>query len=80
MTRKDAKKLEDSDTNKFLINFYLFADAVEKIDDVLFYLKKKLPIDKRRKITKSVFYEIGLRIVAEEFNKRGEESPKSDVH
>jgi hypothetical protein len=43
-------------------------------DDFLFYVKKRLPVENRRKLTKFVFYEIGLIIAIEDFNQKGEES------
>jgi hypothetical protein len=74
MNHKSKDKSDDSDNNKISINFYISPVTLEKIDDFLFYVKKRLPIEKRRKLTKSVFYEIGLKIAIEEFNKKGEES------
>ena len=74
MNHKSKDKSDDSDSNKISINFYISPVTLEKIDDFLFYVKKRLPIEKRRKLTKSIFYEIGLKIAIEEFNKKGEES------
>lgn len=71
-SKKDKK--EQSDDDKYLVSFYLSAATVEKIDDLLFYLKKRVPMDKRRRLTKSMFYETGFRILIEEYNSKGEES------
>lgn len=74
MNDKSKDKSDDSDSNKISINFYISRATLEKVDDFLFYVKKRLPIEKRRKLTKSVFYEIALKISIEDFNKKGEES------
>lgn len=75
MNDKKADKPDDFDADKILVSFYLSPKTVEKIDDLLFYAKKRLPIEKRRKLTKSVFYETSLQIVIEDYNAKGEESP-----
>ena len=75
MNDKRTDKPDDSDEDKLLVSFYLSPKTLEKIDDFLFYARKQLPIGKRRKLTKSVFYETGLRIVIEDYNVNGEESP-----
>jgi hypothetical protein len=59
---------------KILVSFYLSPKTLEKIDDLVFYVKKRLPIDKRRKLTKSVFYETGFKILIEDYNSKGEDS------
>jgi hypothetical protein len=67
-------KSVSSEVDRILISFYLSTDTLEKLDDVLFYARKQLPMNKRRKLTKSVLYEIGLQMVIEDYNKKGEES------
>lgn len=74
MNDKKAGKPEDSSDDKILVSFYLSPQTLEQIDDLLFYVKKRLPIGKRRKLTKSVFYETGLKIIVEEYNAKGEAS------
>jgi hypothetical protein len=75
MNDKKAEKPTDFDEDKILISIYLSPKTLEKLDDCLFYVKKRLPIEKRRKLSKSVFYEIGLRIIVEDYNAKGAESP-----
>jgi len=75
MNDKKAENLDDYEDNKILVSVYLSTRTLEKIDDFLFYAKKRLPMGKRRKLTKSVFYEIALRIVIEDQNMKVEESP-----
>lgn len=74
MNDKKIDKTEDSNGDKILVSFYLLPKTFEKIDDILFYVKKRLPIEKRRKLTKSAFYEAGLQVLIEDYNARGEES------
>ena len=65
MNDKKVEKIDNSD-EKILISFYVFPTTMERLDDLLFYMKKRLPIEKRRKLTKSVFYETGFKILIEE--------------
>lgn len=67
-------KTEEFDGDKILVSFYLSPVTLEKIDDLLFYVKKRLPIARRRSLTKSVFYETGFKILIEEYEAEGEES------
>jgi len=70
----DKKKITGNEVDKTAISFYLTSEALEKIDDFIFYTRKRLPMDKRRKLTRSVFYEIGLKTVIEDYNIKGEKS------
>ncbi len=74
MNDKKIDKIDDSEGDKILVSFYLLPKTFEKIDDILFYVKKRLPIEKRRRLTKSVFYEAGLQVLIEDYNAKGEES------
>jgi hypothetical protein len=67
-------KADELESDRIPINFYVSSITLEKIDDALYYVKKRLPIDKRRKLSKSVFLEACLRIVLEEYNTKGESS------
>jgi len=75
MDDEKTEKMNDSEDNKIMVSVYLSSKTVEKVDDLLFYAKKRLPMGKRRKLTKSVFHEAALRIVIEDQNLKGEESP-----
>ena len=74
MNVRKSDKLDDSESEKVLVSFYLSQKTSEQIDDILFYLKKQLPFDKRRKLTKSFLYEASFKILIEDYNKQGEES------
>lgn len=74
MNGKKDDNQNNSDSKRILISFYLSTDTLEKLDDVLFYARKRLPIGKRRKLTKSVLYEVGLKMVIEDYNEKEEDS------
>lgn len=74
MNDNKSDKPDDKDGDKILISFYIPPKTFEKIDDILFYVKKRLPIEKRRRVTKSAFYEAGLHTLIEDYNAKGEES------
>jgi hypothetical protein len=74
MNDKKVDKTDDQDGDKILVSFYLSPKTLEKIDDLIFYVKKRLPIEKRRKLSKSIFYETGFKILIEDYNSKGEES------
>lgn len=71
---KKSDKSDEVENEKILVSFYLSQKTSEQIDDILFYVKKRLPFEKRRKLTKSTFYEIGFKILIEDYNAKGEES------
>lgn len=70
----DKKKSVENDRDKIATNVYLTSASLEKIDDFIFYARKRLPMEKRRKLTRSVFYEVGLKTAIDDFNKKGEQS------
>lgn len=74
MDEPKADQIDEPNTDKILVSFYLSLKTLEKVDDLIFYVKKQLPIGKRRRLTKSVFYETGFKILIEEYNNKGEES------
>lgn len=70
----ELKYFNTGNDNKVGVSIYLSSHVFDEIEDFLFSVKRKLPIRKRRKLTKSIFYETSLRIAIEDFNKNGEES------
>ncbi len=74
MNGQKSNKPDEPENEKILVSFYLSQETSEQIDDILFYVKKRLPFEKRRKLTKSVFYETGFKVLIEEYNAKGEES------
>ena len=65
--------MNNFEDNKIMVSVYLSSRTVEKVDDFLFLAKKRLPMGKRRKLTKSVFYEAVLRIIIDDPNLKDEE-------
>ena len=74
MNGQKSDKPDEQESEKILVSFYLSQKTSEQIDDILFYMKKRLPFEKRRKLTKSTFYETGFKILIEDYNNKGEES------
>lgn len=74
MNGQKSNKPGESEKGKVLVSFYLSQRTSEQIDEILFYIKKRLPFDKRRKLTKSVFYETGFKILIEDYNNKVEEN------
>ncbi|MGI8467804.1 MAG: hypothetical protein ACR2N3_05060 [Pyrinomonadaceae bacterium] len=60
--------------NKENINFRLAADVNETLEEVLFFARKEIVKTKRKKITKSEFYEAILRDLSLEYQAKGKES------
>lgn len=60
--------------DKVSVNIRLPADIVEILDEVIFYAKKEIGKNKRRKITKSEFYEMVFRDLVNEYKLTGKES------
>ena len=74
MNDKKDLKSRDSADDKIPVSFYISHETLEKIEDLLFYVKKRLPVEKRRKLNKSVLVEVGFKILVEEYNAKGEQS------
>lgn len=75
MTDKQDEGINERDEEKILVSVYISTKTLERIDDFLFDAKKQLPIGKRRKLTKSIFYETSLQILLEDHKLNGVESP-----
>ena len=74
MNERKSDKSENSESEKILVSFYLSQKTSEQVDDLLFYLKKGLPFEKRKKLTKSSFFETGFKILIEDYHTNGEKS------
>lgn len=74
MNETKTEKYKESESDRIPINFYVSSTTIETIDDALFYVKKRLPLEKRKKLSKSVFCEICLKIMLDEYNSKGESS------
>jgi hypothetical protein len=58
---------------KSSVNIRLSTDIIETMDEVLFYANKEMR-NKRKKLTKSDFYEIIFREIVNEYKLVGKES------
>jgi len=61
-----------SEKDKVMI--HLPIETSEKIDDVIFSLRKRLPRNKRKKLTKSKFYELIALSMLNDLKSMGNES------
>jgi hypothetical protein len=67
MKDKNSEKTTASENEKILVSFYLSPKMLEEVDDFIYHLKKSLPVEKRRKMTKSLFYEASLKVLIQEY-------------
>lgn len=67
MKDKNSEKTTASENEKILVSFYLSPKMLEEVDDFIYHLKKSLPVEKRRKMTKSLFYEASLKVLVQEY-------------
>ena len=56
------------------IAFSIRQEILEAVEDTLFYLRKELPPNKRKKLTKSILFEIALMSVVSEYKIKGSKS------
>jgi hypothetical protein len=56
----------NSKDNKTQVTFYISNDILELVEDTIFYLKKQMPLDKRKKITRSMFFEAAIKFALAE--------------
>lgn len=73
MKDKNSDKTIASEKDKILVSFYLSPKTLEDVDDFIFHLKKQLPMEKRRKLTKSIFYEASLKVLIQKYRATGNE-------
>lgn len=66
---------QEKSQKKEQMGFYVSPELIEKIEDLLFNLRKQLPRDKRKKLTRSQFLELILESVIEEYETSQLNSP-----
>ena len=71
MNDKKDDNIFDSEPSKILTSIYLSPKVIEELDEILFLVKKQLPIEQRRRLTKSAFFETALRLVVENVKSDG---------
>jgi hypothetical protein len=62
----------DSSQTKEKINLCLSTEVMEKLEDALFHLRKNIPREKRKKLTRSKLHEIILDDILTEFSQIGQ--------
>lgn len=65
----------DKNQKKDLVNVYISRELTEKIEDLLFNLKKQLPHNKRKKLTRSQFFELILESMVLDYENSQINSP-----
>jgi len=58
---------QQSKEMKTQISFSIRQEILEAAEDTLFYLRKELSPDKRKKLTKSILFEVALMTLVSEY-------------
>lgn len=66
---------QDKNQKKEQMAFYTNPELIEKVEDLIFNLKKQLPREKRKKFTRSQFLELILESVILEYETSRLDSP-----
>lgn len=75
MNKPQNRKIDySSKENRETINLIISSDIIEKIEDIRFYARKNLPKDKRKKLTKSMLYNLILKKAIEDHYQNGQNS------
>lgn len=56
------------------VSFSIMSEIVESTEETIFFMRKQLSLDKRKKLTKSAFYEIALRVAIADYKDKGQKS------
>lgn len=64
----------ENKNQKETVNLSLSSEIVEKVEDIIFELRKKIPREKRKKLTRSRFFELALEAVIKDYESSGEKS------
>ena len=73
MKDKKDDNIFDSEPSKILTSIYLSPKVIEELDEILFLVKRQLPVVTRAKITKSALYATALKMFIESFKSGGVE-------
>lgn len=66
---------QDKNQKKEQMAFYTSPELIEKVEDLIFNLKKQLPREKRKKFTRSQFLELILESVISDYEASQLNSP-----
>ena len=78
-------KLDDQNQDSEMIqakekvNIYLSSEIVEKIEELVFYFRKQLPPEKRKRLNKSKLYELILEHACAEFSANGQQGILGEI-
>lgn len=65
---------QDKSRQKEAVNLSLDSELVEKVEDVIFNLRKRLPREKRKKLNRSRFFELALNAVIMDYENDNDNS------
>ncbi|HEX8377462.1 MAG TPA: hypothetical protein VF602_06550 [Pedobacter sp.] len=66
---------QDKNQKKEQMALYISPELIEKVEDLLFNLKKQLPREKRKKLTRSQFLELILESIILDYETNQLNSP-----
>jgi metal-responsive CopG/Arc/MetJ family transcriptional regulator len=66
--------IEQDKNQKEAVNLSLSSTLVEKVEDIIFELRKKLPREKRKKLNRSRFFELALEAIIKDYENSGQKS------
>ena len=70
---------QDKNQKKEQMAFYTSPELIEKVEDLLFNLKKQLPREKRKKLTRSQLLELILESIIQEYEISQLNSPLQKI-
>lgn len=71
---KEVKTIRLAKKGKQLTSIYLNVELIESIDDFIYFAKKELPLNKRKKLNRSAFIQLILSEVIEDHSRCKDES------
>ena len=74
MKTEKSNEQQEQHIKKELLNLNISGEIVEKTEDLLFNLRKQLPREKRKKLTRSRFFELLLESVIQDYENRRADS------
>ncbi len=73
-TEKTNEQQQEQNIKKEILNLNISSEIVEKTEELIFNLKKQLPREKRKKLTRSRFFELLLESVIHDYENRRADS------
>lgn len=60
----------NSKDNKTMVTVYVSNEIIELVEDTIFFLKKQMPLRKRTKVSKSMFFEAALKLALADYSEK----------